>query len=194
VRFSVGARLTFFDLGAFGAEWRNDVIVGSEYGIASEYYRPLDRPGHFFVAPRLFANTTPFDLYDGDGNVIVTDFGIGRRTALELAKHGTVGAVAIDRHGRIAAARQKAGKQVAVQDDRGGKAKGPAEPVGADGLEVGPVEAVAGGEVVGDRVAERFRVIVFNRPALGSRTKYCSNEWKALEKISSACQCIDWLA
>jgi len=69
VRFSVGARLTFFDLGAFGAEWRNDVIVGSDYGIASEYYRPLDRPGHFFVAPRLFANTTPFDLYDGDQRV-----------------------------------------------------------------------------------------------------------------------------
>jgi NTE family protein len=69
VRLSVGARLTFFDLGAFGAEWRNDVVVGSDYGIASEYYRPLDRPGHFFIAPRLFANSTPFDLYDGDKRV-----------------------------------------------------------------------------------------------------------------------------
>jgi NTE family protein len=69
VRLSVGARLTFFDLGAFGAEWRNDVIVGSEYGISSEYYRPLDRPGHFFLAPRLFATNTPFDLYDGDKRV-----------------------------------------------------------------------------------------------------------------------------
>jgi NTE family protein len=69
VRLSVGARLTFFDLGGFGAEWRNDVIVGSDYGISSEYYRPLDRPGHFFLAPRLFANNTPFDIYDGDQRV-----------------------------------------------------------------------------------------------------------------------------
>lgn len=69
VRLSVGARLTFFDLGKFGAEWRNDVIVGSEYGIASEYYRPIDRLGKWFVAPRLFASSTPFDLYDGDNRI-----------------------------------------------------------------------------------------------------------------------------
>jgi NTE family protein len=69
VRFSVGARITFFDLGGFGSEWRNDVIVGSNYGISSEYYRPLDRPGHYFIAPRLFATSNPFDLYDGDDRV-----------------------------------------------------------------------------------------------------------------------------
>lgn len=69
VRFSVGARLTFFDLGKFGAEWRNDIIVGSQYGIASEYYRPIDRFGRWFVAPRLFASSTPFDLYDGDTRI-----------------------------------------------------------------------------------------------------------------------------
>jgi NTE family protein len=69
IRLGVGARMTFFDLGTYGAEWRNDVILGSDYGIASEYYRPIDRLGRFFVAPRLFANSTPFDIYDNDQRI-----------------------------------------------------------------------------------------------------------------------------
>ena len=63
VRFSFGARVTFFDIGGFGSEWRNDVILGSQYGIGSEYYHPLHWASHWFVAPRVFANSKPFDLY-----------------------------------------------------------------------------------------------------------------------------------
>jgi NTE family protein len=63
VRFSLGARITFNDIGGFGSELRNDVIVGTSYGIASEYYHPLNWFSHFFAAPRGFANSQPFDLY-----------------------------------------------------------------------------------------------------------------------------------
>ncbi len=63
VRFSLGARVTFHDIGGFGSELRNDFIVGSTYGAASEYYHPLNWFSHFFAAPRLFASSKPFDLY-----------------------------------------------------------------------------------------------------------------------------------
>ena len=63
VRFSLGARVTFYDIGGFGSELRNDVIVGSSYGAGSEYYHPLNWFSHFFVAPRAFANSEAFDVY-----------------------------------------------------------------------------------------------------------------------------------
>jgi NTE family protein len=64
VSFKFGARITFFDLGSFGSEWRSDVILGSDRGVASEFYRPFGTSlSHWFVAPRGFADSTIFDLY-----------------------------------------------------------------------------------------------------------------------------------
>ncbi|HEY0701242.1 MAG TPA: patatin-like phospholipase family protein [Candidatus Acidoferrales bacterium] len=65
-RFSIGARITFFDVGAFGRELRNDVILGSEYGVSSEYFVPFKKASKWFVAPRLFADNAPFDAYQED--------------------------------------------------------------------------------------------------------------------------------
>jgi NTE family protein len=65
-RFNVGARITFYDVGAFGREWRNDVILGSEYGIASEYFVPFKKGSRWFIAPRAFADNAPFDAYSED--------------------------------------------------------------------------------------------------------------------------------
>lgn len=69
VRFSLGARITLLDLGGFGSEWRNDIIAGSDYSVMSEYYHPFTWSSPFFVAPRMFASTAPFDLYDNDERV-----------------------------------------------------------------------------------------------------------------------------
>ena len=69
VRFSLGARVTFYDIGGFGSEFRNDFIIGSSYGAASEYYHPLNWFSHFFAAPRLFATSKPFDLYFNDSRI-----------------------------------------------------------------------------------------------------------------------------
>ena len=63
VRFKMGARVTLLDVGGFRAEWRNDVIAGAEYGIASEYYRPFTATTRWFVAPRAFADSSQFNLY-----------------------------------------------------------------------------------------------------------------------------------
>ena len=69
VRFSLGARVTFYDIGGFGSELRNDFIVGTSYGATSEYYHPLNWFSHFFVAPRGFATVQPFDLYLDDTRI-----------------------------------------------------------------------------------------------------------------------------
>lgn len=63
VRFKMGARITLLDFGGFRAEWRNDVIAGAEFGIASEYYRPFTATTRWFVAPRAFADSSQFNLY-----------------------------------------------------------------------------------------------------------------------------------
>ena len=63
VQFALGARITFRDIGSFGSEWRNDVILGSEHGISSEFYRPLGEKLRWFVAPRGFAFNSQQNFY-----------------------------------------------------------------------------------------------------------------------------------
>ena len=70
VLFSIGARITFLDVGGYGAEWRNDVIVGTQYGVTSEYYRPVHPGGRFFVAPRILAMSGLFNVYTGGGDLV----------------------------------------------------------------------------------------------------------------------------
>jgi len=65
VHFIMGARITLYDFGAFGRELRNDVLVGSEYGLFSEYYVPFRRGSSFFAAPRSILDTQLFDAYRG---------------------------------------------------------------------------------------------------------------------------------
>lgn len=63
VLFSAGARITFLDFGSYGAELRNDVIIGSVYQISSEYYRPIKPASKWFVAPRALFNSNTFNVY-----------------------------------------------------------------------------------------------------------------------------------
>lgn len=64
VLFSAGARITFLDFGSYGAELRNDVIIGSIYQVSSEYYRPLKPASKWFVAPRVLFDSNTFNVYD----------------------------------------------------------------------------------------------------------------------------------
>ena len=77
VTFNLGARITFLDVGGFRSEWRNDIILFSEYGLRSEYYHPFTPLTHWFVAPRALADNNPLYLYDD--NKLVS---IYRRTTL----------------------------------------------------------------------------------------------------------------
>ncbi|MCW5970897.1 MAG: patatin-like phospholipase family protein [Blastocatellales bacterium] len=53
INFTLGARATYFDLGGYGAEWRNDLTIGFRTQMFTEYFRPLSRTsaGGLFVAP-----------------------------------------------------------------------------------------------------------------------------------------------
>jgi NTE family protein len=66
VTFNLGARLTFLDFGGFRSEWRNDIILFSEYGLRSEYYHPFTPLTHWFVAPRGLIDSIPFYIYDNN--------------------------------------------------------------------------------------------------------------------------------
>ena len=57
VTFNLGARVTFLDVGGFRSEWRNDIVLFSEYGVRSEYYHPFTPLTHWFVAPRGLADS-----------------------------------------------------------------------------------------------------------------------------------------
>jgi NTE family protein len=64
VFFSMGARITFLDFGGYRRELRNDVMVGSQYGIRTEYYRPLSWTSKLFVAPRAGFNSSLYPVFN----------------------------------------------------------------------------------------------------------------------------------
>jgi NTE family protein len=66
VLFSLGARITFFDVGSYRSELRNDVILGSQYLLDSEYYHPLTTTSNWFIAPRLGFNSQQLNIYSSN--------------------------------------------------------------------------------------------------------------------------------
>lgn len=66
VLFSIGARITFLDVGSYRSELRNDVILGSQYLLSSEYYHPFTTTSNWFISPRLGANSQQFNIYLGN--------------------------------------------------------------------------------------------------------------------------------
>ncbi len=68
-QFGIGARITNLSNDKVGSEWRTDVIVGSQYLISTEYYRPSSISGISFLAPRISAGGVPFTAYLGSGQI-----------------------------------------------------------------------------------------------------------------------------
>jgi NTE family protein len=66
VLFSIGARITFIDVGSYRSELRNDIVIGSQYQLASEYYHPFTTTSNWFIAPRLGFSSVPFNIYSGN--------------------------------------------------------------------------------------------------------------------------------
>ena len=66
VTFNMGARVTWYDIGGFRSEWRNDIILFSQYGLRSEYYHPFNPTTGWFVAPRVLAYSDPLYFYDNN--------------------------------------------------------------------------------------------------------------------------------
>jgi NTE family protein len=66
VLFSLGARITFLDVGSYRSELRNDVILGSQYLLDSEYYHPFTTSSNWFIAPRLGFNSQQLNIYSSN--------------------------------------------------------------------------------------------------------------------------------
>jgi NTE family protein len=62
VNFNFLARWTLFDIGRYGTEWRNDLVIGSNTLLASEYYRPIGAT-KWFVAPRVAYERRKINLF-----------------------------------------------------------------------------------------------------------------------------------
>ena len=69
VLFSIGARITFMDVGSYRSELRNDIILGSQYQLSSEYYHPFTTTSNWFIAPRLGVNSEQFNIYSNNTQV-----------------------------------------------------------------------------------------------------------------------------
>ncbi len=68
IRFTLGSRVTAYDVGGPGSEWRTDLDLGSHNRIATEYYRRLGLRG-WFMAPRLFYDHGSLDYFQGTARV-----------------------------------------------------------------------------------------------------------------------------
>ena len=53
-------------LNRFGAEWKNDVVLGRNVLVSTEFYQPLSAGQYFFIAPQLRYQNRPLDLYIDD--------------------------------------------------------------------------------------------------------------------------------
>ena len=105
VNFNFIGRLTIYDVGRYGAEWRNDLVLGSNVRLASEYYRPLGTT-RFFVAPRasydrrkinLFSDSTRVAEYVGDTIQAGIDVGMAVDTNSEVRLGYTIGYESVER-------------------------------------------------------------------------------------------------
>ncbi len=66
VFFSIGGRITFLNFGGYRRELRTDVIFGTQYGLATEYYRPFTSTSDWFAAARALYNNAQFPLFNGN--------------------------------------------------------------------------------------------------------------------------------
>jgi NTE family protein len=66
VNFSMGARITFPDFGSYRTELRSDLMIGTDYHFASQYYRPFSETSKWFVAPNIFADYRQLPFYKRD--------------------------------------------------------------------------------------------------------------------------------
>jgi NTE family protein len=80
-------------INALGAEWRNDLRMGRDVGITSEFYQPLDFRGRFFVAPSFYYFQTRFSVFDARQRVAVYDVnfqGAGLDAGIQFADWGAI--------------------------------------------------------------------------------------------------------
>ena len=64
--FVLLANYTMTWVDSLGAQWRNDIGLGSPAFLRSEFYQPLTLSGPWFVAPSVFVGRQVVNFFDGD--------------------------------------------------------------------------------------------------------------------------------
>jgi NTE family protein len=67
--FNVGVRLTRADINTRGAEWRNDLQLGTDPLFNSEFYQPFGSSPRYFVAPRIDLSQTNYNAFAAEDPV-----------------------------------------------------------------------------------------------------------------------------
>ncbi len=103
--FNGRGRLTIFDVGTYGADWRTDFSIGSTTVIATEYFRPFGESG-FFVAPKgsylnrkvsLFQDGERLAEYSFETSKIGIDFGYSLSRESEIRIGYQIGRQSVSR-------------------------------------------------------------------------------------------------
>lgn len=68
LRFGIGGRLTFLDVGNPGSEWRTDFGLGFRDTLGTEYFHRV-KSSKFFIAPRAFIERSQRDLFERNDRV-----------------------------------------------------------------------------------------------------------------------------
>jgi NTE family protein len=76
ITFTLGGRLTFYDIAGYGSELRTDFQFGNTYGIATELYKRFNHTSRWFFAPRLSASDSAQRIYSH--NNPQADYRIGK--------------------------------------------------------------------------------------------------------------------
>ncbi len=62
--YTLHATSTWNELNGYGGAWRNEVKIGTESGLSSEFFQPLDPRSLTFVTPGVAMSRTPSSIYD----------------------------------------------------------------------------------------------------------------------------------
>jgi NTE family protein len=88
---NLATRLTMTGINSLGAEWRNDLQIGTEPRVETEFYQPLSFDSRYFVAPRLKLEQRNLKAFSNDLSVAryrVSEAEVGFDIGRELGRWG----------------------------------------------------------------------------------------------------------
>lgn len=89
--FNLEARLTRSGINRLGAEWRNDLRLGTDPKLFSEFYQPLSSDSRLFIAPHISVEQSNINAFAADTRIArlrVTEAEVGIDMGRELGRIG----------------------------------------------------------------------------------------------------------
>jgi NTE family protein len=66
--FNIGVNATRLPVNRLDAEWRNELAIGENPMISTEFWQPLDPAGLYFIAPKAIFRTSTISFYNDEGD------------------------------------------------------------------------------------------------------------------------------